>query len=142
MDQLGKVMKVALALALGALAFFGGSRVALAGTPDKKPAAAQKPAQDTAKQAAPAPRVIPMSVTERGFEPNPINVKKGEPLKLVITRKTDETCATSINFDDPKIHQDLPLNQPVEVTFTPQKSGELKYGCAMGKMVGGVILVE
>jgi hypothetical protein len=30
----------------------------------------------------------------------------------------------------------------VEVPFTPTKSGELKHGCAMGKMVGGVLSVE
>lgn len=34
------------------------------------------------------PRTIELTVTEKGFEPTPVKVKKGEPLKLVITRKT------------------------------------------------------
>jgi plastocyanin domain-containing protein len=89
-----------------------------------------------------APRTVEISVTENGFEPTPISVKKGEPLKLVITRKTDKTCAKSVVFDEPKLKKALPLNEPVEITFTPSKTGELKYGCAMGKMVEGVLKVE
>ena len=89
-----------------------------------------------------APRTVQISVTENGFEPTPISVKKGEPLKLVITRKTDKTCAKSVVFDEPKLKKALPLDEPVEVTFTPTKTGELKYGCAMGKMVEGVLKVE
>jgi plastocyanin domain-containing protein len=91
---------------------------------------------------ASGPRTVEISVTEKGFEPTPISVKKGEPLKLVITRKTDKTCAKSVVFDDPKLKKALPLNEAVEITFTPDKTGELKYGCAMGKMVEGVLKVE
>jgi len=140
MDPFGKFMKVALALALGTLVFFAFHREAIAGTQDKKSKAAPQPSAQPPK--APAPRVIEMSVTERGYEPSPIRVKKGEPLKLVITRKTDATCATSIVIDELKLQKDLPLQQPVEIAFTPEKSGTLSYGCAMGRMISGVILVE
>ena len=85
---------------------------------------------------------IQMQVTEAGFEPNRIKVKKGAPVKLVITRKTDQTCAKEIVIDEYKIHTKLPLDTPVTVAFTPTKSGELKYGCAMDKMVSGVLLIE
>lgn len=93
-------------------------------------------------KAAAAPRTVEISVTENGFQPSPISVKKGEPLKLVVTRKTDETCATELVIKDYGIDKQLPLNKPVEIAFTPTKSGELKYGCAMGMMVRGVLLVE
>jgi plastocyanin domain-containing protein len=83
-----------------------------------------------------------MSVTLKGFEPANIAVKAGEPATLVITRKTDDTCATEIVIDEPKVNVKLPLNQPVTVTFTPTKTGTLKYGCAMNKMIGGVISVR
>lgn len=98
--------------------------------------------------AAPAPKVEPggpsisMSVTEDGFEPAKVTVKKGQPVKLVVTRKTEKTCATEIVIDDPPVRAKLPLNEPVTVAFTPKKSGQLKYGCGMDKMVGGVIVVE
>ena len=36
----------------------------------------------------------------------------------------------------------LPLNERVLVRFTPDKSGELRYGCAMGQMISGVLTVE
>lgn len=85
---------------------------------------------------------IQMTVTEAGYQPDRIKVKKGEPVKLVITRKTDVTCAKEIVIDEQKIHVKLPLDKPVTVTFTPSKSGELKYGCAMDKMIFGVIVVE
>jgi plastocyanin domain-containing protein len=60
----------------------------------------------------------------------------------VITRKTDQTCANEIVIDDPALKKDLPLNQPVTVAFTPKKTGELTYGCAMDKMIAGKIVVR
>jgi plastocyanin domain-containing protein len=92
--------------------------------------------------AAPRGQTIAMEVTEKGFEPAAVSVKKGEPITLLITRKTDKTCATEIVVDEHKINAKLPLNKEVKVTFTPKKTGELKYGCAMNKMVGGVLRVE
>jgi plastocyanin domain-containing protein len=84
---------------------------------------------------------VEMKITDKGFEPQNLRVKKGEPVTLIITRKTDLTCATEIVIDEYNINVKLPLNQAVTVTFTPNKSGELKYGCAMKKMIGGVIKV-
>jgi plastocyanin domain-containing protein len=109
-----------------ALVFFGlGCTGAKAGEPGKAPAGA-----------------IQMQVTEAGFVPNRIKVKKGQPVKLVITRKTDQTCAREIVIDEYKIHTKLPLDTAVTVAFTPDKSGELKYGCAMDKMISGVLVIE
>jgi plastocyanin domain-containing protein len=85
---------------------------------------------------------VDMSVTEQGFSPQNVRVKQGELVTLVITRKVDATCATEIVIDEYGINTKLPLNTPVTVTFTPNKSGMLKYGCAMQKMIGGVIKVE
>ena len=85
---------------------------------------------------------VEMTVTDKGFEPNRVSVKKGEAVNLIITRKSDRTCATSIVIDDYGINAKLPLNTPVTLTLTPTKSGEVRYGCALGKMVSGIILVE
>lgn len=101
---------------------------------------AENPAPAAATAAQPA-RTIKLAVTKKGFVPDKIKVKKGEPLKLLVTRKTEETCATEIEIEDTKISQDLPLNKQVEVDYTPTKSGEVRYACSMG-MVGGVLLVE
>ena len=91
--------------------------------------------------AAPAARTIDLAVTNKGFEPTKIEVKKGEPVHLVVTRKTDATCATELVIQDQGIRKELPLNKPVAIDFTPQKSGEIKYACGMG-MIGGVLVVQ
>ena len=85
---------------------------------------------------------IALSVTEKGFEPSPVQIEKGKPVTLVVTRKTDQTCATELTLPEYKINQKLPLNQPVEITFTPDKAGELVYGCAMDRMISGVLQVR
>lgn len=91
---------------------------------------------------APAqPRTVTLQVTAKGFEPAEVHVRKGEPLKLVVTRTTDETCAKKLVVKDAGVRKDLPLNQAVAVELTPQKTGELRYACGMD-MVSGVLLVE
>lgn len=91
---------------------------------------------------------VQLTVTEEGFQPAAVKVKKGQPVALEVTRKTDQTCAHHIVIDkeDVKggeaIRKELPLNKTVAVTFTPAKSGDLKYGCGMNKMVGGVLSVQ
>jgi plastocyanin domain-containing protein len=91
--------------------------------------------------AAPGARTIDMTVTTNGFEPSKIQVKKGEPVHLVVTRKTDATCATEVVIKDLGIRKELPLDKAVAIDFTPQKSGELRYACGMD-MISGVLVVQ
>lgn len=90
---------------------------------------------------AKAGQAIEVTVTSAGFVPADLKVKQGQPVKLVVTRKTERTCATEIVIKDQGIHQKLPLNQPVVVAFTPKKAGQLRYACGMD-MISGVIVVE
>ena len=113
--------------------------LALAGTASAAP---QETKKETKKEATKAGVTVEMKVTDKGFEPDAVTVKKGEPVTLVITRTTDHTCATDIVIDDYGIKTALPLNKAVTVTFTPKKAGDLQYGCAMGKMIGGVLKVQ
>lgn len=82
------------------------------------------------------PRTIQLSVTENGFEPARIRVVKGQPLKLVVTRKTDNTCAKEIEIHDANVRAELPLNTPATLAFTPTVDGELKYACGMNMLTG------
>ncbi len=86
-------------------------------------------------------QVFTIEVTQEGFVPAEIKAKAGKPVKLVVTRKVERTCATEIVIKDFGINKPLPLNQPVEVTFTPDKPGKYRYACGMD-MIKGVILVE
>ena len=90
----------------------------------------------------PAPaRRVEISVTEKGFEPGRVAVKKGEPLELIVTRKTDDTCAKKLVVKDAGVKAVLPLNKAVTIHFTPGKTGEVTYACGMD-MVTGVLVVE
>ena len=100
----------------------------------------------TAIADAPAkkPVRIDVSVTKRGFDPDSINVPAKQPVTLVFTRKTDETCTKSVVLtldDGKKIERALPLDKPVEIAMTFPKAGKLGYSCSMD-MAKGVIVVE
>jgi plastocyanin domain-containing protein len=84
---------------------------------------------------------IAIQVTEKGFEPAEVKVAAGRPVTLVVTRRTDKTCAKEFVMAAENIHEDLPLNQPVEIRFTPSATGELRYACGMD-MISGKIVVE
>ncbi len=85
-------------------------------------------------------RVIDMQVTDEGFVPSKIKVKKGEKVRFVVTRKTDGTCAKEIVIKDAGIDQPLPLDVPVTVEFVARKSGEIRYACGMDH-ISGVVFV-
>jgi plastocyanin len=164
MTPIGKLVKIALALVVSGLIVAG-----MAGCTRESPSAAAPAAggeepkmiaggaakgpilampvgtertEVVAEAKADGPRVVEMQVTSKGYEPSPLTLKKGEPVTLRITRTTERTCATEIVIPGHDINTPLPMGQPVEVTFTPEKSGELKYGCAMDLMIAGVFVVE
>jgi plastocyanin domain-containing protein len=86
-------------------------------------------------------RRIPVTVTSKGFEPASIPVKKGERVVLVVTRTTDRTCAKVFTISARKVRKDLPLNRAVEIRFTADKPGPVRFACDMD-MVAGTLVVE
>lgn len=91
-----------------------------------------------------SPTRLAVTVTEKGFEPDGLQVAAGKPVTLVFTRKTDKTCAKEVviqQADGTKIEKPLPLDQPVEIATTFPAAGTLTYACAMD-MVKGTITVQ
>jgi plastocyanin domain-containing protein len=86
-------------------------------------------------------REIDIAVTEQGFEPPTIDVSKGAPVILVVTRKTERTCAREIVIDELAVREKLPIGVPVRIAITPTNPGQIAFGCAMGKMVRGTLNV-
>jgi plastocyanin len=126
-----------------------GASVVEAQTPgSSKAKGAAEPKASSAAQATKAGRggrairskdqVVTVAVTSEGFVPARIKTKVGTTLKLLVTRKTDQTCATSIVIKDHGIDAKLPLNTPVEVRLTAMKPGELQYACPMDMIVGTI----
>ncbi|HEX9289512.1 MAG TPA: cupredoxin domain-containing protein [Anaeromyxobacteraceae bacterium] len=93
------------------------------------------------KASAKGAQVVEVTVTKDGFVPATVHVKRGTPVKLVVTRKVDRTCATEIVMKDFGVNQPLPLEKAVTVQVTPNKAGEYRYACGMD-MIAGVLKVE
>jgi plastocyanin domain-containing protein len=87
------------------------------------------------------PREVQVKVGANGFDPWRIEARQGEKLVLVLTRTTDDTCATEIVIPDAGVNTPLPLGTPVRVELTPDRAGTLRFSCAM-KMLQGQIDVE
>ncbi|BDG07913.1 cupredoxin domain-containing protein [Anaeromyxobacter paludicola] len=86
-------------------------------------------------------RTVEITVTKAGFEPAEVRAKAGEPLKLVVTRKTEKTCATEIVMKSEGVNVPLPLDKPQTVFVKPAKPGTIRYACGMD-MIAGKIVVE
>ena len=86
------------------------------------------------------PGRVEISVTDEGFVPNRIEARAGRPLTLVVTRKSDATCATEIVIISRNLRYELPLNQPVEVTFTPLQPEEIQFACGMNMFTGRIVV--
>lgn len=85
---------------------------------------------------------VAVQVTQQGFVPADVAVRAGEPVTLVVTRTTDQTCAKEIVFEATGVRRELPLGEPVEITFTPDRSGEIHYACGMHMLTGKVTVQE
>jgi len=93
------------------------------------------------KSSPAGPQTVKVAVTDAGFVPAQVDVRRGQPVVLLVTRTTDETCAKEIVIADEHIQRELPLNQEIRIAFTPEKQGEIRYACGMG-MVAGTLKVE
>lgn len=94
-----------------------------------------------AADARKAGRTVQLTVTEDGYVPDRVEARKGEPLTLVVTRRTERTCATELVVKEYGINQPLPMGKPVTITFTPSKSGQVRFACAMD-MISGTLVVQ
>jgi plastocyanin domain-containing protein len=83
---------------------------------------------------------IQVAVTDKGFEPKEIHVKKGDDVTLVVTRRTDQTCATEIVVGGGKARAALPLDQPVRVALGTVDADGVKFACGMGMLEGAVVV--
>lgn len=90
--------------------------------------------------APPGPKEVNVAVTDMGFQPGSVTIKKGQAAVLVITRKTDQTCATEAIFTETGRKYDLPLNQPVRIDLTNVSPGTIHYACGMGMEHGTVVI--
>jgi plastocyanin domain-containing protein len=92
-----------------------------------------------AKPVAASAKRFDVTVTENGFDPDKLTVPAAQPVTLVFTRKTDQTCVKKVILDlgdGKKEERELPLDKPVEIAATFPKAGQLRYACGMDMMSG------
>ncbi|MFW5921555.1 MAG: cupredoxin domain-containing protein [Polyangiales bacterium] len=92
-----------------------------------------------AKSQAEAKRVE-VKVDDRGYHPAEVEAEVGKPLTLVFTRTTDEGCGDELVIASKDIERKLPLNEPVEVSLTPDSAGEIGFACGMDMYKGAVVV--
>ena len=85
-------------------------------------------------------QVVELKVTEKGFEPEKINVKSGTPVVLKVTRKTDATCAKEIQVTSRKIKKELPLNKTVSIDLGSLEKGDIAFACGMDMVTGHIVI--
>lgn len=83
---------------------------------------------------------IEMRVTSWGFQPNILKIKKGAPVKWIIKGDQITGCTEKIIIPELNIAKTLDSGDNI-ITFTPNRSGEIPFSCAMG-MIRGKFIVE
>jgi cytochrome c oxidase subunit 2 len=103
-------------------------------------------AQDNPQTQQGTANVQEIRVTAKKYEfsPDPIRVKKGQPVKLIITAKDHDH---GIKLEAFHIDQKLKKGVPTTVEFTPDKAGTFQFKCSVFCGLGhrgmkGTLIVE
>ena len=86
-----------------------------------------------------APKEVRIAVTDEGFVPAVVEIPKNEAVTLVVTRKTDQTCATEMIIAETGARHDLPKDQVVRIELPAGQPDTLHYACAMDMIKGMVV---
>ena len=81
-----------------------------------------------------------VQITEQGYQPGSLNLRRGVPARITFQRMTDRTCGTEIVLPAYGINRSLPLYEKVVVSFTPKRSGQFGFSCGMNMMHGKIIV--
>ena len=76
-----------------------------------------------------------MKQLANGYSPNKFTIKKGIPVKWVITSEEPYSCASSIVISKMGISKKLVKGENI-IEFTPTEEGALKFSCSMGMFTG------
>ncbi len=71
-------------------------------------------------------QVVRMTQADAGYSPNSFTVRRGVPVKWIITSESPYSCAASISMPSQGIYQRLNSGENV-IEFTPQQSGALPF---------------
>jgi plastocyanin domain-containing protein len=98
------------------------------------------PAASTASSSS-SSKVVAITVTANGFEPDHVEAAPSQPLVLRFTRKADPTCADAVEVQGDPVRHMLPLDKAVDVKVKVPASGELAFACPMDMYRGAIKVV-
>jgi RND family efflux transporter MFP subunit len=104
-----------------------------AGAPERSSAPA-------GKSNAPDVQTARVTVSDQGYEPSKLSLRAGVPARITFVRTSEKTCGTEVVFPSLNIRRPLPLNQPVDIEFTAEETGDVAFVCGMNMLRGTVVV--
>lgn len=86
-------------------------------------------------------QVVRMTQQVNGYSPNKFTIKKGVPVKWIVTSESQYSCASSLISQGLGIRSSLKLGENV-FTFTPTKAGVIRFSCSMGMYTGSFNVIN
>jgi plastocyanin domain-containing protein len=95
--------------------------------------------KDAAEATADGRQAIAVTVDAVGYHPAESHAKAGTPVRLVVTRTTDEGCGQELVVPSLNLKRELPLKQAVNIDLTMPAKGAVAFECGMGMMHGSIV---
>lgn len=86
-------------------------------------------------------QIVKMTQKADGYFPNKFTIKKGIPVKWVINSESAYSCASSILSQGLGIRASLKLGENI-FTFTPTRTGAIRFSCNMGMYTGSFNVID
>ncbi|MBT7148958.1 heavy metal transporter, partial [Candidatus Woesearchaeota archaeon] len=86
-------------------------------------------------------QIIRMEVTARGWSPDKFVLKKGIPVKWIVTTTELTGCNKAINVPKLNLEFDNKMGEQI-IEFTPNEVGKIPFSCWMGMIPGLFVVVE
>ena len=76
-----------------------------------------------------------------GYNPSKFTIKKGVPVKWIVTSESIYSCASSIVSQQLGIRTSLKLGENI-FEFTPTQVGTIRFSCSMGMYTGSFNVID
>jgi heme/copper-type cytochrome/quinol oxidase subunit 2 len=85
---------------------------------------------------------IQMKVTQSGYTPNVIRVRKGVSVELIIDNPLEDSCLSTFTMPDFNLNNFNLKVGKTNLSFTPDKTGTYTFSCGMQMYKGTIIVVD
>jgi len=100
--------------------------------------AGQAPATAAASSAGASAEVV--ITVDGGYSPAVVQVKRGQPLRLVFDRKDNSSCSEEVVIPAFNVRTFLPSGERTVVEILPQEAGRFPFTCGMSMLRGSIIV--